>query len=139
MRRRKFLALAGVGTAIVALPGVGFVSLSLQHAAVGLITKELHYLDLDKSGVEQFVEDYLATKKANSTYALKLRTLYLLGTKARDSYLVSELTTRYLLSTDFFRNKMDEKQPVKYIGLYDAYHMPCANPFSSLYFPPRQA
>jgi hypothetical protein len=56
--------------------------------------------------------------------------------KASNARLGSMITQEYLLSTDFFRNKMDESRIVKYIGFYNPYQMPCTNPFSSTFYPP---
>lgn len=134
MNRRFFLKLTGAGAAMVVLPGMGFVYTSYQRAAKGLILDELDYLTLDVAGVEQFVQDYATNKHDN--YLLKIRGLYMLRTSARKSKVVEELVQDYLLSTDFFRNRMDESKPLKYIGLYNPYKTPCANPFSAVYYPP---
>jgi hypothetical protein len=135
MNRRFFLKLAGVGTGLVALPGMGFVYASYGRAAKGLLLNELDYLTLDIKGVEQFVQVYAKSKSEN--YQLKVRGLYMLRTSASQSKVVEELVRDYLLSTDFFRNRMDESKPLQYIGLYDPYKTPCANPFSHIQYPPQ--
>ena len=139
MNRRNFLKLTGItGVAVLALPGFGFVSTSVKEAAVGIIMQELDYLKLDKKGVEQYVEDHYKTHYINNslTSQLKIRSFYFLHVKPEKSYLVKDLVENYLLSTDFFINKMDESKTVKYLGLYDPYTKPCFNPFSRLYYPP---
>ncbi|RDV16694.1 hypothetical protein DXT99_02615 [Pontibacter diazotrophicus] len=134
MNRRLFLKLTGAGAALAALPGMGFMYTSYSKAARGLILQELDYLALDIKGVERFVQDYAKGKSDN--YLLKVRGLYLLRSSASKSKVVEELVKDYLLATDFFRNRMDESKPVMYLGLYDPYKTPCANPFSSVYYPP---
>jgi hypothetical protein len=138
MHRRKFLALSGLAAVAVSLPGVGYISSSAKEAAVSIIMEQFSYLTLDKQGVEQFVEEYLQLEMPSKTLDLKLRTASLLGTKAHQSYTVSTLTELYLLSTDFFRNKADESKVVKFVAYYNPYKIPCANPFSALYYPPMQ-
>lgn len=139
MNRRSFLKLSGItGAAVVALPSFGFVSTSIKKAAVGIIMQELNYLKLEKEGVEQFVEDHYKKHYINDslTSQLKIKSFYYLHVKPDNSYLVFELVNNYLLSSDFFINKMDESKPVKYMGLYSPYTKPCFNPFSKLYYPP---
>ena len=46
----------------------------------------------------------------------------------------ARIVGEFLLSTDFFFNKMDRSKPVSYIGIYDPYHRPCQNPFSNLHY-----
>lgn len=133
MNRRFFLKLTGAGAAMVVLPGMGFVYASYHQAAKGLILNELDYLNLDEEGVAHFVQDYAKGKSDN--YLLKIRGLYMLRSSAGKSKIVEELVKDYLLSTDFFRNRMDESKTVKYLGLYDPYKTPCANPFSAAYYP----
>lgn len=135
MNRRSFLMLAGAGTALIAIPGLSYMSVSYAEAARGLILNELDYLKLDEAGINQFVQDYTTDKTDN--YRIKIRSLYLINAKADQYQVVDELVKDYLLSTDFFRNKMNERKAVKYQGLYNPYKMPCANPFSSIYYPPQ--
>lgn len=136
MFRRKFLALCGIGTAsIFALPSLGLVSNSFKRSAVGIIMNELKFLKIDQKGVEQFVDDYFKIFQYDLTYEIKVKCYYMFEVKSDRSSLVADLGNYYLLSTDFFRNKMDESMEVKYIGLYNPYKIPCSNPFSNVYYP----
>ncbi len=134
MRRRNFLKIAGAGTAaVVALPAVWYKSISLHEAAAGIITRELSYLKLEPKGVARFVDEYL--KDSWSRFpANKIKPYYVLH-KGADPSEVTDLTSKYLLSSDFFINKMDDTKTVQYVGLYNPYRSPCANPFSSLHYP----
>lgn len=136
MERRNFLKLTGlaaIGTA--AIPSLSVAALSTENAASGLIINEFGYLQLDIAGVKQYVEDYLRQYQPNWIGCMKMRSLFLMNMKADKSDLITELTRTYILSTDFFRNKMDETKPVQYLGLYNPYKTPCANPFSGTYYP----
>lgn len=136
MRRRNFLKLAGIATlGTAALPGLGIASVSTEEALAGLIKSEFNYLQLDQEGLEQFVEDYLSLQHHSSVNKMKLRSYYLLKLNSTDSQLITKLTRNYIQSTDFFRNRMNESLPVKYIGFYNPYKTPCANPFSAFYYP----
>ena len=47
----------------------------------------------------------------------------------------NQIVGTFLLSTDFFTNKMDEKKPVVYSGrIWGPYSMSCMNPFSALFY-----
>ncbi|WP_375418915.1 hypothetical protein [uncultured Hymenobacter sp.] len=141
MRRRNFLKIAGLGTAAIAVPAVAATSGSTVKATAGIILHEFRFLKLDQAGVEKFVEDYYQLTGGGSTLTTKLKTkaYYLFKIDSERSQLVRTITTLYLLSTDFFQNRMDESRKVKYLGWYNPHKTPCANPFSSIYYPPAVA
>jgi hypothetical protein len=58
----------------------------------------------------------------------------LFGINSAKSGKVHQLVSAYLLSSDFFQNKMDETRIVKYVGLYDPYTRPCSHPFSHVHY-----
>lgn len=130
MKRRKFIAIAGVGSL---LAGLGVVGLTFQNAIERRIQNELSFLKLDKEGVTRFVADY--TRSMSSKSRLTLKGYSFLGLNAQKSQKINNLINAYLLSTDFFTNKMDESRTVKYVGLYDPYFRPCAHPFGSSQYP----
>ena len=134
MLRRKFLKLTGLGTgALVTIPTFGFATTSYEEAVTGILKKEIGYLDLDKKGIEKFIQDF--SKDRDEKYRLKVRAMYLLGIKPEHSYSVNDIVRTYLLSTDFFMTQMNERKTVHYIGLYNPYARPCTQPFSNLYYP----
>ena len=135
MRRRNFLKIAGAGTAAAAvLPAGWYAATSVQEAATGIITREFSYLKLDPAGVARFVDDYLKDPLSGYTHK-ELKASYALPMVARRSAMVTAMTRKYLLSSDYFINKMDEGKTVQYLGYYNPYRSPCANPFSSLHYP----
>lgn len=141
MRRRSFLKLAGLGIVALALPAFGAYSTSVEDAMAGIIHQEFHFLKLDPKGVRQFVADYYKMTGANRQFSmnLKTKTYYVFNINSERSQLVRTLTNLYLMSTDFFQNRMDESKQVKYLGWYNPHKTPCANPFSSIYYPPATA
>jgi hypothetical protein len=79
------------------------------------ILRHFDYLRLDRKDVRRFVRDFerqygaatLRNREAN-------RLLY----------------SKFLMSTDFFRNGADESTPVRYVAFHDPYTAPCWVPFT---------
>lgn len=136
MKRRTFLKLSGLGAAgFLSLPAVAYVSTSVKSGAVGILLNEFKFLKIDEKGVENFVEDFFSKYSYDLTYHMKIKYYSILGITSERSNLIHDLANKYLLSTDFFRNRMDESKLVRYTGLYNPYQMPCSNPFSNIYYP----
>lgn len=114
---------------------VFFAVKSLEDIAVDLITKEFNYLKLDKEGVRKYAQDYLNKDKPGIAAGIKWRSYYLLNFNSSDSDNIKFLLTYYLLSSDFFMNKMDENRIVRYIGINHQYTAPCSSHFSFMLFP----
>jgi hypothetical protein len=129
MKRRKFLTIAGIGGLIAGLATFG---IAFQGAIEKVIFSELGFLKLDNEGVRRFVADY--TRSMTSKNKMMLKGYSFMGIGAAKSQKINSLINAYLLSTDFFMNKMDEGRTIKYIGLYDPYTRPCAHPFSSAFY-----
>lgn len=129
MKRRKFLTIAGVGGAIVALASGKFLTTSFEDSAETLIRKELYFLTLDDGGVKEFAKQYSHIKSKD--YKLAIRAYTLIGIKASQSGKIHQLVSNYLLSTDFFLHKMDESRKIAFVALYNPYMRPCAHPFSN--------
>lgn len=132
MKRRTFLTIAGAGGA-VAILSFSFARSSFEEAAAGVIYKELSFLKLDPEGVAKFAADF--SKSKDSSYRLIVKGYALLGIGSSRSGKVNQLVSSYLLSTDFFANGMDERNTVRYVGLYNPYTRPCAHPFSHVHYP----
>jgi hypothetical protein len=133
MKRRKFLAVAGIGgLAVAALASFKFITGPFDSVAKSIIKSELDYLQLDEDGLSRFVADYSKLKDRN--YKLTMKGYSLFGINAARSGKVHQLVSSYLLSSDFFQNGMDEKRTVRYVGLYDPYTRPCSHPFSHAHY-----
>src|SRR5688500_15828319 len=115
MKRRKFLLIAGAGGVAAAVTSFKFISTSFENAAVSLINAELGFLKLDPEGVSRFVKDF--AKNKDDHYQLTMSGYSFIGVKPAQSGKVNQLLTTYLLSTDFFLNRMDESKTVRYLGL----------------------
>jgi hypothetical protein len=136
LKRRRFLQFAGIGAAVALLPvSLFFAVKSLEDIAVDLITKEFHYLKLDIEGVRKYARDYLQKNPLSIASNIKWKSYYILNFNANDSYNIKALVTYYLLSSDFFMNKMDESKTVKYVGINHQYTAPCSSHFSFILYP----
>ena len=132
MRRRKFLAITSLAGLVAGITSLKFITTSFDKAAVDIIRDELHYPKLDEQGLLKFVSDFSQNK--NGRYRFTIRGYSLLGISSSQSGKVNQLVTAYMLSSDFFKNGMDESRVVKYLALYDPYLRPCAHPFSHIYY-----
>lgn len=132
------MLLAGVGTGSIVIPAsIYFFTGTLNRYAVLLILKELNYLKLESGSVEQYVTDYFQNSN-NAVMKMKLKSTYYLNISWESSNTLKEIIKYFLLSTDFFINKMDESKTVKYLGLYSPYKSPVPNPFAYTLYPPNQ-
>jgi hypothetical protein len=127
MNRRHFLKIAGWCAAPLAVGAlasrdsatrianrVGERLLALVQSPEERLRSHFSYLMLDTRGVEQYFADYRRFR----------------GDLPRHAPLSSDVYTRYLLSTDFFRHRADESQIVRYLGFYDPDNTPCGNPLA---------
>lgn len=141
MKRRKFISIAAVGSAVIAIPSIGLSSNAFfKQAVTSIIHRELGYLKLDEQGVKKFVNDFADQTNAGSISSsqkmkMKVGTEYLFPGSVDTTLVKDRIITSFLLSSDFFINKMNEKRTVQYIGLFDSSKKPCTNPFSHLYYP----
>lgn len=125
------MELAGIGGALALLPiSIFFAVKSVEDIAVDLITKEFHYLNLDQEGVRKYAQDYLQKDKPGIAAGIKWRSYYVLNFNSNDSDNIKFLVTYYLLSSDFFINRMDESKTVRYMGINHQYTAPCSSHFS---------
>lgn len=132
MKRRKFITIAAIGGVVSGLASLKFITHPFESVAKGIIKSELNYLKLDEDGLDRFVADYSRLKDRN--YKLTMKGYSLFGINSSRSGKVHQLVSAYLLSSDFFQNKMDETRTIKYIGLYDPYSRPCSHPFSHVHY-----
>lgn len=133
MKRRKFLTIAGLGALITALASGKFLATSFEDVTEQIIKSELEFLKLDDAGLKAFVRDYSAVK--DRKYKLIVKSYGLLGIGPEQSGKIHQIVSTYMLSTDFFANKMNESRVIRYIALYDPYLRPCSHPFTSPQYP----
>lgn len=128
MNRRTVLTIAGVAGGIAALSSVGLLSADFESAVARVLKRHLGFLKLDREGLHKFAVDFAQTQ--GDRYKMAVVAYSFLDIKPTQSEKIRYLISQYLLSTDFFPNKMNEAREVKYIGLYDPYRRPCAHPFA---------
>jgi hypothetical protein len=133
MKRRTFLTIAGIGSAVAAFASFKFFTTPFDKSAQAIIEEELPFLKLDPEGIAAFLKDY--DKGRDRLYQWTIKGYGLLGITSAQSGKIHQLVSNYLLSTDFFQNKMDESRVIRYVALYDPYLRPCAHPFSHLQYP----
>jgi hypothetical protein len=143
MKRRTFL-LGGLGVIVVAGLGViGIGPAAARSQVASLVRKRLSFLKLDEAGLQQFAHDHVAAMLAKRpTWNRWKYHLLVIFTKQFSQYggysndirtrmqrLADNLSTLYLLSSDFFVNGADESRTIEYTGLYDSL-VPCSSPFA---------
>lgn len=142
MQRRKFLKyiLAGAAvsfTGIAVLPGFDLV-------LKNMVEKDTKKLKIQSGAIDTFLKDAQeqnswgifspAKKQFIRAHYLLSNPLFKLPYHNKYTEYRSQVTGKFLLSTSFFRNKMNEKETVVYLALYDPYARPCGHPFSNLYY-----
>lgn len=105
-----------------------------------IVKRELNYLKIDPKGLAQFSDDYIRfieqfSMLGEQKFRLNIAGEYMFNKNAQNSTVVEGIVKRFLLSTDFFTNRMDESKLVKYQGLHDKNKAACFNPFSHMYYP----
>ena len=137
MNRRSFLKISGISAALVAIPGVSILYGSTRTCAVELILKEFSFLKINPDDVEKYVDDFYAyfPQTESTSWQMKIKARYYFNVESSSSTM---LVNGFLTGSDFFYNKMDENREIKYMGLYNEYTRPCANPFSHLFYPQQE-
>ncbi|MEX2335733.1 MAG: hypothetical protein WD555_00505 [Fulvivirga sp.] len=143
--RRKFLWI--VFLSIIAVIAGVMVIFDFNTVVIKMLKNDLAHLKINEASFEKFVKE--ADKKNHWSakfFDWKKKQLIRFGFFAdgilpsfpyRYKYMQyrSDIVGDFLLSTDFFLNKMDKHKTVNYISLYNPYSRPCSNPFSNLYYP----
>lgn len=134
------LASGGIAIAGVTISGL-FVARSFKKILYNILVEDLQGLNVTKESIEQYIQEAELEKFWGFTegkiqfvkahYNLPFPLPY----SHKYEHFKSIIVGTYLLSTDFFINKMDVNKPVNYIAYYNPYKRACYNPFSSLYYP----
>jgi hypothetical protein len=141
MNRRKF-----IGISILSVIGIAITSITVMYnfdtLVIRILKQELKTLNIKESDFKKFAEQAKASNYWNRIFFDKKKRAFVylfsflpkVGLPYEFKYyqLKGRITGDFLLATDFFTNKMDEKREIKYVGLYDPYFRPCQNPFSNL-------
>lgn len=143
MKRRKFLGLIGAAGAGSLLIGYA-VTPSFEKTLEQIIRESVEGLQTEEGAVGKFLAEAekegilgqydLSKREFIRAHHLLENGFFDLPYKHKYDQMRDDLTGKFLLSTDFFTNKMDTSRKITYIGLYDPYTRPCTNPFSSVYY-----
>lgn len=137
MNRRKALRiLSTLAVGGVLLPtGMYLVSPGTKKYAEDTIFSTLSYLQLDKQGVRNFVNDYFKGGDIGLKTNLRWKAYFFSGTGVTRSDNLFELVRSYLLSSDFFINGTDISKTVNYLSMFNPYKSSMPNPYSYIYLP----
>ena len=144
LNRRKFLWLSLAGTGgLLSFNYISKVS-NMQLVLGRILSENLGGLKIDPLEIQRWTQDVVEKKSLNLSFAsTQLLCMYqiqplntlLLPFNRKYQQLCTDITANFLLSTDFFLNKMDEQKEIRYSGMvYQTYKGACANPFSGLYY-----
>lgn len=143
MKRRKFItiisgfSLASIGGYITYPAFQEVVKKIILHTTSGLNLEENQIeIFLAEANTENYWSQFSVFKKEfikahylleNAVVTIPYFTKYL--------QYKNKILGQFLLSTDFFMNKMDSRKKINYIGFYNPYKLSCGSPFSNLYYP----
>lgn len=141
MERRKFLTLIGAGSALAAL---GTLSLKPFHSSIkSMIMRSIEGMNIPEETVDRFLADarqerffrqYDLNKKGFIVAHTWLMSDYL-PYKLKYTQYCSQIVGTFLLSTDYFSNRMQPGTEITYTGFYNPYKRPCGSPFSNIFYP----
>lgn len=143
MNRRNFAKLlVGIGAAA----STGYVAFTDFYDIVDkIVRKELSYLPISDDVYDSFITDVRRERAINHFGTKKelFAQIHFMSGDSLGSILPyrykyeqyqNDIIANFLLSTDFFQNKMDETELIRYVGLFHPYKRACSNPFSSIYY-----
>lgn len=146
MDRRKFIVFLTSGfVASVAAGASAFFSWPNNISIYKRILNQgTEGLKVEESLIDKFLDDIknkrnwnpLSKSKRNllKIYFPLESILFLLPYQTKYKQSKAELVGWFLLSTDFFMNKMQNEKNISYVGVFDPYKGACSNPFSHLYY-----
>ena len=145
LNRKKFLwySLIGIGGSLMSCEYISKVT-HFEKVIADILTENLEGLKVSPSDISDYARDVTKNNALNFSFAgTQMLCLYdirsfqpfLQPLNKKYTRLCTDITANFLLSTDFFMNKMDEKKTITYSGsVYSVYRSACANPFSVLYY-----
>lgn len=143
MNRRKFLK-AGILTIISALLATWIIP-SFKQTVYKIISTDCAKLNVNPDHIDQFIQDAYQDKFWDRFNMQKKLIIifftYLSFTKSFMPYFNKyimyrgQITGQFLLSTNFFINRMSVNETIEYVQFHNPYKQPCNNPFSNLFYP----
>lgn len=134
MTRRIFIGLTLATAATLIASNFQFLNTKKRFHV--LIKDLWPWLDIDPEAINKFVNDYYKYKCNTLTCQIKISLALMLENtpifhhilKDRMKVFRDKLTSKFLLSTDFFQEGMNENRTIKYVLYYDPYINLCYNP-----------
>ncbi len=143
MNRRTFIKIftSILGFALI----TSFVVPWFNYAIQLILKRDTKQLSLQPNAIEQFIRDAKAEQFWNKYEGVKKILLVAhtyLGFMSnllpyRNKYVQyrAQITGHFLLSTDFFLQKMRTDRAITYKQFYNPYKQACSNPFSTTFYP----
>lgn len=116
---------------------------SFNTSVKSMIMRSIEGMNISEDTVDQFLADarrerffrqYDLSKKGFIVAHTWLMSDYL-PYKLKYTQYCSQIVGTFLLSTDYFSNRMQHGENVEYTGFYNPYKRPCSSPFSNVYYP----
>lgn len=148
MKRRTFLLGAGIGAVTAGIGGFIYFE-GFEKTVRKIIEKDTNTLKINKEEIDKFMVAARENKFWKRTYSFAHQQMikwhYYIDNSAftlpyprNYEFYRGRIVAAFLLSTDFFENKMDASKPVRFTAFYDPYVRPCSNPFSNIFYPDSQ-
>ena len=137
MTRRTFLGLTFVTAATLTAGSFPFFNRNERFST--FLEKNLHWLTFNSDVIEKFQEDYFQYQCTTFLCQLKFSIFLVLEDTPLFNKVLSKqrdhsrelLLSQLLLSTDFFKNSMNENRTIQYSLYYDPYINLCNNLYST--------
>lgn len=143
MNRRRFIRIS-ILSIIGAAAATVIAFYNFDSFVLRMLKKDLKTLNVEEQDLKRFITDannnhYWKKNAIDSKKRAFLFVFYFIPNiglpyQFKFAQIKGRIVGTFLLSTDFFMNKMDESKKLKYVGFYDPYLRPCQNPFSNLYY-----
>lgn len=145
INRRRFIKYSFIGTSAVSAGYLGYKAASpLEKSIKNILIADLAGLKVKLVDINAYAKE-IADKNDIGLTFIKIQLIWIynalpakgwpLPFKKRYLQLRADVVGNFLLSTNFFFNKMDEEQEIKYSGvIYKPYESSCVNPFSGLFY-----
>jgi hypothetical protein len=143
MNRRRFIQITIVGGFAAAVGA--YMMLAFRSAVRRMIAADTAGLKIEEGSIDRFIADAeqefwlqrygLAKRALIGLHTHTRGMLGLLPFKGKYLQYRSEIVGQFMLSTDYFYNKMDDNIQVNYAAFFNPHKGPCANPFSSAIYP----
>jgi hypothetical protein len=143
MNRRKAFKLIGFSIFGISFGGALYIyGKSFDEVVKDIILTSTDGLEINKSDIDLFIKDasnekfwnyFGKHKKTFIKYHAMIDDKLPLPYKNKYKSYSSKIVMQFLLSTDYFVNKMNIRK-VSYIQFHNPYKVSCGNPFTNMYY-----